>query len=62
LTEVPPLGGCVIRWGSAVNRCGFLKEGGGIKMGGTISIGSIVDRGDAADRGGAVRWAVPSTR
>jgi hypothetical protein len=27
-------GGCVIRWGGAIDRCGFLRDEGGIKMGG----------------------------
>jgi hypothetical protein len=48
-------GGCVVRWGGAIDRCSFLREGGGVKMGGTISIGGVVDRGDAVDRGGAVK-------
>jgi hypothetical protein len=47
-------GGCVVRWGVAVDRCGFLREGGSIKTGGTVSIGGVVDRGDAVDKGGAV--------
>jgi hypothetical protein len=48
-------GRCVIRWGGAINKCGFLREGGGIEMGGAVSICGVVDRGDAVDRGGAVK-------
>ncbi len=48
-------GGCVVRWGGAIDRCSFLREGGGIKTGSAVSIGGVVDRCDAVDRSGAVK-------
>jgi hypothetical protein len=47
-------GWCVVRWGGAIDRHSFLREGRGIETGGTISVGGVVDRDDAINRGGAV--------
>ncbi len=48
-------GGCVVRLGSAIDRCGFLREGSGAERGGAVSISGIIDGGDAVNRGGAVK-------